>query len=223
VQDFTPFTRLKAVLNLWAGVEEVVGNPTLRVPLARMVDSGLKQGMTEWVVAHTLRHHLGIDTHIHGQDGQWRLGAPPLASARPVTILGLGELGRACGAALTALGFPVTGWSRRPQDVPGIRCLAGPDGLAEALTGAQIVILLLPDTPATANILNAGPAGAAGPGRLLSDGHHALVVHRRAPGGAADRRRVTGRADAKAPGQAAINPRPFSSASTPGSRPRKAV
>jgi glyoxylate/hydroxypyruvate reductase A len=29
--DFTPFTRLKAVLNLWAGVEDVTGNPTLKV------------------------------------------------------------------------------------------------------------------------------------------------------------------------------------------------
>ena len=29
VADFTPFTRLKAVLSLWAGVEGIVGNPTL--------------------------------------------------------------------------------------------------------------------------------------------------------------------------------------------------
>ncbi|NNU85543.1 glyoxylate/hydroxypyruvate reductase A, partial [Geobacillus sp. BMUD] len=60
VQDFTPYTRLKAVLNLWAGVEDAVGNPTLKVPYARMVDDeGLTQGMVEWVTGHTLRHHLG--------------------------------------------------------------------------------------------------------------------------------------------------------------------
>ncbi|MEL7091689.1 MAG: glyoxylate/hydroxypyruvate reductase A, partial [Pseudomonadota bacterium] len=41
LQDFTPYTRLKAVLNLWAGVETVVGNPTLTVPLCRMVDPAL--------------------------------------------------------------------------------------------------------------------------------------------------------------------------------------
>ena len=41
VQDFTPYTRLRAVLNLWAGVEQVVGNKTLTVPLARMVEPGL--------------------------------------------------------------------------------------------------------------------------------------------------------------------------------------
>ena len=59
VQDFRPYTRAKAVLNLWAGVENVVGNDTLRIPLCRMVESGLTEGMTEWVTGHVLRHHLG--------------------------------------------------------------------------------------------------------------------------------------------------------------------
>ena len=43
VQDFRPYSKLKAVLNLWAGVENVVGNETLSVPLARMVDPGLTE------------------------------------------------------------------------------------------------------------------------------------------------------------------------------------
>ncbi|MGJ8558100.1 MAG: glyoxylate/hydroxypyruvate reductase A, partial [Sulfitobacter geojensis] len=37
LQDFTPYTRAKAVLNLWAGVEAITGNETLSIPLARMV------------------------------------------------------------------------------------------------------------------------------------------------------------------------------------------
>ncbi|MDO9525239.1 MAG: glyoxylate/hydroxypyruvate reductase A, partial [Gemmobacter sp.] len=56
VSDFSPFVRLKAVLNLWAGVERVVGNPTLTQPLCRMVDPALTEGMVEWVVGHVLRH-----------------------------------------------------------------------------------------------------------------------------------------------------------------------
>ena len=32
-----------------------------------MVDHGLTQGMTEWVVGHVLRYHLGMDAHIHGR------------------------------------------------------------------------------------------------------------------------------------------------------------
>ena len=145
VTDFTPFTRCKGVLNLWAGVENIVGNETLTQPLARMVDDGLTRGMVEWVTGHVLRHHLDLDTYLKGQDGVWRDDTPPpLASDRPVTILGLGELGRACGTALSQLGFPVTGWSRSEKDIYGITCLSGVAGLKEALTRADILVLLLP-------------------------------------------------------------------------------
>ena len=156
VRDFTPFVNAKLVMGLWAGVETIVGNATLTQPLARMVDDGLTQGMVEYVTGHVLRHHLGMDAHLRGQDGVWRDGVvPPLARQRPVTVLGLGALGAACGQALAALGFPVTGWSRSPKQIAGLRCLSGPAGLRDALTGAQVVVLLLPQTPATQNTLDA--------------------------------------------------------------------
>ncbi len=155
VTDFTPYTGLKAVLNLWAGVEDVVGNPTLKAPLARMVDDGLTEGMVEWVVGHTLRHHLGMDAHILGQDGEWRAGVvPPLARDRRVAILGLGVLGTACARALAALGFQVTGWSRSAKEIEGVVTAHGPEGLRGALSGAEIVTLLLPNTAETENTLN---------------------------------------------------------------------
>ncbi|WP_113913179.1 2-hydroxyacid dehydrogenase [Roseovarius dicentrarchi] len=178
VTDFTPYTRCKAVLNLWAGVEDVVDNPTLTQPLARMVDHGLTQGMVEWVAGHVLRHHLGMDAHIHGQDGIWRTDVPPLAEDRPVTILGLGALGCACAKALVSLGFDVTGWSRSAKDVPGVRCLHGDAGLRDALNTAQILVLLLPKTPETEDLMNADrlamlPQGAViinpGRGPLIDD------------------------------------------------------
>ena len=154
LQDFSPYTKLKAVLNLWAGVEGVTNNKTLKVPLARMVDSGLTDGMVEWVTGHTLRHHLGIDKHIHGQDGIWRSYVPPLAKDRVITILGLGTLGTACGIALKRLGFNVRGWSRREKRVDGIQCFYGDEQIDSSLMDADIVVLLLPDTPLTQNILN---------------------------------------------------------------------
>lgn len=178
VQDFTPFTRARAVLSLWAGVEKIVGNTSLTQPLTRMVDAGLREGMVEWVAGHVLRHHLGMDAHIVNPRRVWDDRAPPLARDRPVTILGLGTLGTACAGALAGLGFPVTGWSRSAKDVPGIRCLHGPDGLETALRGAGIVVLLLPQTPQTENTLNATtlamlPEGAVilnpGRGPLIDD------------------------------------------------------
>ncbi|GIT91060.1 glyoxylate/hydroxypyruvate reductase A [Jannaschia pagri] len=174
LQDFTPYTGLKAVLNLWAGVEEIEGNRTLTAPLTRMVDPSLTQGMVEWVTGHVLRHHLGMDAHIHG--APWDNTPPPLASDRPVTILGLGTLGSAAARALTALGFPVTGWSRSAKDIPGVRSLTGEEGLRKALSEGQITVLLTPHTRTTENLLNADrlslmPKGAV----LLNPGRGALV------------------------------------------------
>ena len=168
VKDFTPYVNTGLVMGLWAGVETVVGNATLTQPLARMVDDGLTRGMVEWVVGHVMRHHLGLDAHIHGQDGVWRNDVyPPLAQDRPVTVLGLGALGSACGQALAGLGFPVTGWSRSPKQIDGLICLSGDAGLQDALAGAQIVVLLLPQTPATENILNANTLALLAPGAFI--------------------------------------------------------
>jgi glyoxylate/hydroxypyruvate reductase A len=167
VTDFTPYTKTKAIMSLWAGVETVVNNATLTQPLCRLVDDSLTNGMVEWVTGHTLRHHLGMDDHITKQDGIWREAFPPIAANRPVTILGIGALGAACGQALHNLGFPVTGWSRSAKDIPNIRCLHGDDGLTQSLTNAQIVIVLLPQTPETENIINAETFRLLAPGAFI--------------------------------------------------------
>jgi glyoxylate/hydroxypyruvate reductase A len=172
LQDFTPFTRTRAVLSLWAGVERIVGNATLTQPLCRMVDPAMSEGMTEWVVGHALRHHLGMDRHIVNPGHVWDPTCPPLARERPVTVLGTGELGTAAAAALRALNFPVTSWGRTAK--PG--CLHGEDGLRQALSTTAILVTLLPKTPETENLLNAErlawlPQGAV----ILNPGRGALI------------------------------------------------
>jgi len=172
LQDFTPYTRAKAVLSLWAGVERIVGNPTLTQALCRMVDPWMTEGMVEWVVGHALRHHLGMDRYTANPGHVWDQTCPPLARERPVTVLGMGALGSAAAAGLRAMNFPVTGWSR--SEKPG--CLHGEDGLRQALSTAAILVTLLPKTPETENLLNAErlallPKGAV----ILNPGRGALI------------------------------------------------
>ncbi len=178
VQDFRPYTRVKAVLNLWAGVENVVHNDTLTIPLCRMVEPGLTEGMVEWVTGHVLRHHLGIDRNLAQQNGEWTPVYPPLARDRRVAMLGLGELGAACAQALAALNFRVSGWSRSPKSIDGVETFSGESGLDDVLSRAEIVVLLLPLTPDTENLMNADrlarlPEGAIlinpGRGPLIDD------------------------------------------------------
>ncbi|SIO55176.1 glyoxylate/hydroxypyruvate reductase A [Rhodovulum sp. ES.010] len=176
LSDFTPFTGAKAVLSLWAGVETIVTNRTLTQPLCRMVDSGLEEGMVEYVTGHVLRHHLGMDRYVAPEAPGWTRVVPPLARDRQVAVLGLGALGAACARALAALRFPVTGWSRSPRAIDGIACFHGDAGLRPALERAEIVVTLLPLTGATEGLMDAARLGWLPEGAvLINPGRGALV------------------------------------------------
>lgn len=202
VKDFRPFSRLKAVLNLWAGVEGIVGNDTLTVPLCRMVEDGLTEGMVEWVTGQVLRHHLGFDRYIKGTTPPWDPVFPPLARDRSVGILGLGTLGQACAASLAGLNFRVSGWSRSAKTQDSVATYHGANGLKTVLSQSEILVLLLPSTKDTENTLDARalallPKGAViinpGRGPLIDDdallaalnqgqvSHATLDVFRREP------------------------------------------
>lgn len=139
----------------------------------------MTEGMSEYFVGHTMRYILDIDRSIaQSQEGRWQQYSPRLARQTQVGILGLGVLGTATAGKLAALGFRVTGWSRSAKDVAGIACLHGDDGLRETLSRAEILILILPLTPETENLLDARtlallPKGAAiinaGRGPLIDD------------------------------------------------------
>ena len=176
LEDFAPYTSTKAVLSLWAGVERIVGNGSLTMPLARMVDPGLTRGMVEWVTGHVLRYHLDMDRDVTRRDATWDVHVPPLAPERSVVVFGLGALGAAVAQTLVTLGFDVSGWSRSAKTLDGVHCLHGDARLTEALARAEIAVLLLPDTPATQNTMNAEtlaqmPKGA----RIINPGRGPLI------------------------------------------------
>ena len=164
VQDFAPYTRCKAVLSLWAGVESIVGNHTLTQPLCRMVDPSLTQGMVEWVTGHVLRHHLGMDTHIKETGTTWDPITPPVAWERKIAVLGLGQLGHACAQSLSAIGFDTHGWARSEKEIAGVTCQTD---IKAAMKGADGVVLLLPDTSATENALNSDTLAYLKPGAFV--------------------------------------------------------
>ncbi|MEM9060603.1 MAG: glyoxylate/hydroxypyruvate reductase A [Pseudomonadota bacterium] len=181
ITDFTPYTKLRAILNTWAGVEAVLKTIDwpAHVPFTRMVEPGMTQGMAEYFTGHAMRYHLDIDRFVTDSvEGRWQKWSPPLTSMRTVGILGLGELGIATAGLLRGLGFKLIGWSRSPKDLDGVACHHGADGLRRVLEDAEILVVILPLTPETENVLNAEtlawmPRGAcivnAGRGPLIDD------------------------------------------------------
>lgn len=180
VTRFAPFTGLRAILNLWAGVESVLRmDLPPGVPLVRMIEDGLTIGMVDYVCGHVLRHHLDIDRYISTDPiAEWETDYPPLARDRTVGILGTGTLGTACARALAGHGFDVLGWSRSRREIEGVACHAGPAGLDVVLARAEIAVLLLPLTAETERMLD-GPALARMPrgACLINAGRGPLIDH----------------------------------------------
>jgi glyoxylate/hydroxypyruvate reductase A len=167
--DMQRYPNLKAIFNLGAGVDALLKDTTLpdNVPLVRLVDEGLTQGMSEYVLMHVLRYHRrGPEFEESQRRSRWDPLLYPLARDRKVGILGLGVLGSDAARKLVALDFDVAGWSRTPKSVAGVESFHGADGLNPFLNRTEILVCLLPLTKETTGIVNAKtlaqlPKGAA--------------------------------------------------------------
>jgi glyoxylate/hydroxypyruvate reductase len=150
------FPNLAAIFNLGAGVDALMADPTLPdVPIVRVADADLTGRMTEYVVMHVLIHHRHQRTIDACQrDRRWDPPAQRAAGAVRVGVMGLGVLGRDAADVLRRIGFDVAGWSRGRKDIPGIATYAGEAELAPFLARTDILVCLLPLTPATRGILN---------------------------------------------------------------------
>jgi len=151
--------KLKAVLSLGAGVDALLADPDLpkQVPLVRFVDDALSQEMAQYVVMHVLLHHRAQRMFDAAQrEHQWRqILLPRRTGDTRVGILGLGEIGTVCAGHLRALGFAVSGWSRGPKAIEGVKSFAGAEALDAFLAQSDVLVCVLPLTADTRGILNA--------------------------------------------------------------------
>ncbi|MEM9199864.1 MAG: glyoxylate/hydroxypyruvate reductase A [Pseudomonadota bacterium] len=152
------FPGLQAIVSIGAGVDHVFVDPDLPmgVPVLRTTGPDLTQRMREYICLNVLRlHRRDWEVRAASAAREWRQNVQPPATARRVGVMGLGNLGADAAIALAALGFDTAGWTRRPRDCPGIAVYAGDAARAAFLARSDILVCLLPLTPATDGILNA--------------------------------------------------------------------
>ena len=148
---------LRVVFSLGAGVDHLLGPEVPgHLPLVRMVDPALTEGMVEYVVYQVLRHHRHMPAYEqHQRNAEWIVHDQLRPGARRIGVLGLGQLGSACARALHSLGFDVAGHVRNPRDSgDGIAVFVGPGQLDEFLARTDILVCLLPLTGETRDILD---------------------------------------------------------------------
>jgi glyoxylate/hydroxypyruvate reductase A len=160
---------LKAVVSVGAGVDHLLRDPDLprHLPILRTTGPDMVQRLREYVALHVLAHHRELmTTDAQQRRSEWRQLVTPVAGRRRVGVMGLGRIGAACAQTLAGLGFDTAGWSRNPHRIDGIATFHGEAGLAEFAARTEILVCLLPLTPETRGILDAGlfaslPEGAA--------------------------------------------------------------
>jgi glyoxylate/hydroxypyruvate reductase A len=152
-----PLTNLKLIQVLGAGVDHFLSDRRLPtgVPMARLVDPGLTERMTEYVLLHTLALHRRLEETRQAQrEARWRFIHPEPPSQSCVGILGLGHLGAACADVLSGYGFRVIGWSRSPKQGNAFATYAGESDLPAFLNQCDILVLLLPLTAQTSDLVD---------------------------------------------------------------------
>lgn len=163
-------TQLRLIQSLWAGVDKLLADASLppAVPIARMVDPAMSTAMAETALWAVLSLHRGFFTYAEQQRVPiWQPLPQRRADEVAIAVLGLGEMGRCVALRLAAQGYPVSGWSQRPSTLPPVATHHGNAALPKVLREADVVINLLPLTPATRGLFCAARFEAMRPGANL--------------------------------------------------------
>lgn len=171
--------RLAVLFSSGAGVDHVDFSAVpAHVPVVRMVEPGIVNGMVEYVSLAVLALHRDFFDYVAQKAARsWNPIEVPPASARTIGVMGLGSLGRAVLDRLAGYGFRLRGWNRSQRDIEGVETFAGGDQLRSFLGGCDVLVCLLPLTTATERILDrelflALPRGAS----LVNVGRGAHLV-----------------------------------------------
>ena len=150
------FPNLDILFSVGAGVDQFdVSRLPPDLPVVRMVEPGIVDGMVEYVTLATLALHRDLIDYIAQQRARvWEPIRLRPAAGRRVGVLGLGLLGTAVIEKLRGFGFDCAGWSRSPRALDGVRCFAGAGALPDFLARTDILVCLLPLTDMTRGILN---------------------------------------------------------------------
>lgn len=172
--------KLRLIHSIAAGVDNVLaGQETRGLPVCRVVDPMLAQGMLQYVLWTVLHFHRKLDVAMANQRlALWQRPRQQAPGDFRVGLMGLGELGGLIAATLPSLGYAVNGWSRTPREVPGVRMFSGMEGYEDFLGQTDLLACLLPLTEATRGILDRRTFAALPPGAAVVNcgrGEHLVV------------------------------------------------
>ena len=158
--------RLRAIHLIGAGVEGVLPLDWLPPGVQLTNNSGVHAAKAqESMCMALLALNAKLPTIVSNQQHQrWEQIFTPAIRGKMLLVVGLGNLGRAGVRAGRSLGLRVIGVSRSGKKVAGIDRAYRTGQLALAIKSADFVLVAVPLTPATKNLLDRVTLAATKPG-----------------------------------------------------------
>lgn len=152
----TLLPNLQVLFALSAGVDQLdLGRLPTTLPVVRLLDPGISQGMCEYASFAVLSLHRDMLRYRQQQAERcWQAHRLVPAGQRRVGVMGLGLQARQILASLKTFGFALSGWARSEHDIDGVACFAGDEQLPAFLGQCDILLCVLPLTEQTRGILN---------------------------------------------------------------------
>ncbi|UWQ29543.1 glyoxylate/hydroxypyruvate reductase A [Leisingera sp. M523] len=161
---------LQLVQKLGAGVDSIVAHPSVapQVRVTRLKPQEPAYEIADYCLAYVLRGQRNMATHAASQSrSAWEPRAPGRPAETTVGVLGLGHIGGMTARLMRDMRFRVLGWSRSPKEIDGVDCRHGAEALPQMLGICDYVCAILPSTPATRGLMDAGMLAAMKPGATL--------------------------------------------------------
>ena len=163
------FPNLQLISSMGAGVDHILQDKEMpeEWKVSRIVDPQLTRSMSNYLLAAVLSYHKRLgDYPLLQERKKWGYSDEPERKLQ-VGVLGMGELGTDIAQKLSALGFPVSGYSNSPKEIEGVVSFAGKAQLNPFLRQVNVLICLLPLTTQTRGFLNLGLFENCQPGTFL--------------------------------------------------------
>ena len=146
----------KWIQSSWAGVRPLTDTLHDRDVLVTGIKDVFGPQIAEYVFAYVLEELRQPGTYRAAQrERQWRQLPGGTTSNRHMVIVGTGSIGSHVAKVATTFGIRVTGVSRSGAPVPAFERVMPVTQLGEAVTDADYVVLVLPDTAAAQHLINA--------------------------------------------------------------------
>jgi phosphoglycerate dehydrogenase-like enzyme len=150
--------------------------------------------MVEYVLAWCLWVTQRVEAYRRAQvERRWAADVlPERLRGRTMVVVGLGDIGRRIARAAAGLGLRVVGVSRSGRSVPGVSRVYRPRALARAVAEGDFVVLVVPLTAETRNLVDERVLGAMKPTAWLVNVARGAVVDEDALVRALGQRRIAG-------------------------------